>query len=287
MMKVRFTTMSRCVLFCLAAIAPTILVQPANAATLNVLTVNTGGHGSYDFLTSGRFNNVRDSLLNPVNYGTGGIISDTVNYLPSVTELNSTNLSGVDVVLLAGGATNRSASELAALDTFIQNGGGMLAFGNVAASFLSPILGSTSGGYRDGIGIQVSNPASPIANGPFGTFASGTFTTTSFGGLFGEVGENGTVGITRGGDPFAATYDFGTGRAAVFLDEEMFISASFRGADVRWNTTHNTYFLNAFDYVANGNSDSTPVPEPSSLLMLGAASILGISGFGLKHRKKE
>ncbi|MBP0020959.1 MAG: PEP-CTERM sorting domain-containing protein [Cyanobacteria bacterium SBLK] len=291
MMKVRFTTMSRCVLFGLAAIAPAILAQSANAATINVLTVNTGGVGSFDFLTGGRFNNVRDSLLNPLNYGEGGIVSDTVNYLPSVTELTSTNLSGVDVVLLAHGASNRSASELAALEAFVQNGGGMLAFGNEVASDLSSILGSTWGGYRDGIGIRVSNASSPIANGPFGTFAAGTFTRTSFGSFFREVGENGTVGITRGGDPFAATYDFGKGRAAVFLDEEMFVSASLGGADARWNTTHNAYFNNAFSHVIPDDDPDSPhptdVPEPSSLLMLGAAGILGISGLGLKHRRKQ
>lgn len=282
-MKIPLTAMSRCLSFCLATIVPAILVQAANAATIRVLTPDKGGARSFDFLTGGRFNNVRDALTNPANYGAGGIVTDTVDYLPSVTEFNSTNLSGADVVILAHD-TKRSESEINALNTFVQNGGGILAFGNNVASDLSTILGSTFGRYRDGTGIRVSNAESPIANGPFGTFAAGTYTGTSFGGLFGTVGEHGTVGITRGGIPFAATYDFGTGRAAVFHDEEMFISAWMGGADRRWNTTHNAYFLNAFDYVANGNPP-TSVPEPSNLPMTIGAGILGILGFGLRHRK--
>lgn len=285
-MRVRFIAIDRCFSFCLATIITTIAVQPANAAVLNVLTADTGGAGSFDFLTGGRFNNVRDALTNPANYGPGGIVTDTVNYLPSVTTFNSANLSGADVVILAHGATTRPANEINALNTFVQNGGGILAFSNEIGSDLSAILGSTFGGYLDGPNIQVSNASSPIANGSFGTFPVGTSTGTSFGGLLGTVGPNGTVGITRNGNPFAATYDFGTGRAAVFLDEEMFISAALGGADARWNTTHNAYFLNAFDYVANSTPKNPPVPEPHSEPYSVLILIAGILGFRLRRRKK-
>jgi hypothetical protein len=126
----------------------------------------------------------------------------------------------------------------------------------------------------------VSNPASPLVNGPFGSFGIGTTITTGFAGSFavGGLTPSGTEALANNAGVFAASFTFGDGRVAAFTDEEAFASSGFIGGSALLSPISESIFLNSFAYSV------TPVPEPASVLGV-AVAVLGVGGFVRRRRR--
>jgi len=265
----------------------TIVLLPccsAFAGPINILTTNevTGGPYSpesfFNFATGEGYAVIRNDL-NTNNFGR------PLNFLSSVNVINEAALANVDVVVLApwmyGVVDNGGA---AALNSFVQKGGGLIVAGNYAEMlgiFGMPLLTGTNWGVDPP--VSVINSASPIINGPFG-IVSGTINIGACSYIKpGDLGPNGMVVLTAGdGKIIGATFQYGLGRAVIFTDEEIFLNDPPQGLE--WvkvetpysglvpNPANETLFLNSFAYVI-----PAAVPEPVTLLLMGLG-LIGLAG---------
>lgn len=138
----RNKTLYPLVLAVVCAGATALFTSAARAgAPINLLTfdetrvgtvTNPNGSINFNFVTGGGYATVRGALLNTSNFGAGGIVSRPVNLLPTVPTLTQAALIGADVVVIPFQVT-LLASEEAALNLFLNQGGGILAFHNNAA----------------------------------------------------------------------------------------------------------------------------------------------------------
>ncbi len=250
--------------FFLCALLMVIVIlccYPALAAPINILTTNEVSGGLYNpesffnFKTGEGYSVIRNDL-NTSNFGR------PLNFLPSVGVINDAALANVDVVVLApwmyGIVDNGGA---AALNSFVQKGGGLIVAGNYAEMLgifgMTPLTNTNWGVDPP---VSVINSSSPIIDGPFGSI-SGPIAIGACSYIKpGDLGPNGTAVLTAGdGKIIGATFQYGLGRAVIFTDEEIFLNAPPSGYE--WvlsqtpyagqvlNSANKTLFLNSFAYV--------------------------------------
>lgn len=280
----------------------TFLAEQGSADLIRVLTLDetrigvithVNGSINFNFRTGGGFSLVRAALLSPSRFGPAGVVNRGVELVASVGTITENALTGADVFVLPWDAAMTSA-ELDALTVFVNQGGGLLSFANDSPGVFAVVFGATSGTATGGTSF-VSAAVSSVTNGPFGTLLSGTPIPAGFTRSFGSLGANGTE-ITRfsTGESTAALFNLGSGRAAIFGDEELFLNsissvpgiASGKLTDPSDNLT---LFLNAFVAVTPDDSfqfvaGASAVPEPRT------AGILGLIACGitvLRRRRKH
>lgn len=146
--------------------------ESANASDINVLAVSNWA--SLDFTSSSAFDYVRADLLNSSLFGPSGTVTESVHFIKSVDSVTASRLVGANVVIyLASNQPN--SSEISELRSFVESGGGVFIFGNNMNSFAS-LVGATSGSIIGGnqVNATITNPNSPLVNGPFGNLTIGS-----------------------------------------------------------------------------------------------------------------
>jgi hypothetical protein len=118
---------------------------PAAGQPIDVLTFD-GTRTLNPFATSAGYSQVRSSLLNPANFGPGGVVPRPVQSITAVPTITASSLSGIEVVVLASVGSLPTAAETSALSTYVNGGGALLIADNNAALILQSILGVTPAG---------------------------------------------------------------------------------------------------------------------------------------------
>lgn len=264
----------------------------ASAAPIRVLALdesrvgvsaNEFGSINFNFATGGGFQAVRESLLDPANFGTGGTVARPVQ-LSSVGQLTPEALAQADVVVF-GLTAPLSPDEETALDGFLLAGGGLLYFGNWSAEgFAQSRLGVTPDGLS-GSRAWVADPDSPLVDGPFGVFGATPEDPMwlMWNQSMGDLGPYGRqVIVNAEGRTFGASFEYGRGRVVLFTDEEFLMSPPGVPYIAAPNMAPRnlTLFLNSFAYVVPAETEA--VPEPASLLLLSA----GLAGAASRLRRK-
>ena len=81
---------------------------------------------------------------------------------------------------------------------------------------------------------------------------------------------------------FAASFELGSGRAALFTDEEIFMNKTVSGIAAANLTEDSTkVFLNSFNYISE---NITVVPVPTAIWLFGSA-LIGLTGMKRKSFK--
>jgi hypothetical protein len=207
--------------------------------------------------------------------------------------LTSAYLSGIDVLLIEVGAgsfsytTALSAPEQSALTTFVQSGKGVLIFTDNDAAAGQPTSSTVNNSYLSPFGLHatgtvnngsanatVTSPGtSPVTNGPFGTVPN---FTTNFPGWFDNLGTATSLatldanGQSALADLIGGGFGAGSGPVVFFSDSSIL-------ADGVITTNSQDLVLNAISFVS-------PVPEPSSLLLLGCG-VAGAMSYGMRKRR--
>lgn len=141
--------------------------DPIRVITLDGQRSGTCSSINWTFSTGNAFSTVRNQLLLPANFGPAGIVPRPIELLPPVNRLDYFALSAADVVLVSVINPPVDSCELLELSRFVEQGGGLFAFTNNAATDFSALVGAVAGGSGSGC-ASVSNGATPVTAGPFG-----------------------------------------------------------------------------------------------------------------------
>ncbi len=199
--------------------------------------------------------------------------SDTVNNLNS--GFTSSDISGANLVVLAGLTSNLNSGQLAAIDSFV-TGGGNLVLMSDAAGFET--LQGTLNNTLTSLGSTMVNVDGSYDSGyqTTTTIASNPFTTgvTSLEYGYTSAITGGTALVTGvGGQVFVATEQIGSGN--------VFAIADLDTADV--NTISNAGNQQFYCNVAGDGCALSGAPEPGTF---GLAGLAVAGAFAMLRRKK-
>lgn len=216
----------------------------------------------------------------------GALLANFDATITSSAQLSTEFLSSVDMLVLCSsystsdGVVPLSAAEQAALLGFVLSGGRAAivveAVGGVnsAQSFLSPFDMVIDDQTLAVDTLLIETPSHLVLNGPFGAPAPLVVTVA---GWLSDVGPYATVlaSMEATGLPVIAAIEAnvlgpGSGRVVVMTDASPF-------ADDMDFSIGEPLFLNMMNYLI------TPVPEPTSGLLMGMAALV-LAGWGYRHR---
>ena len=266
--------------------SPALAANPINLLTVDEsrMGVQTNQYGSinFNFVAPGAFDTVRGDLLNLSNFGPGGIVDRSVNILPTVSSLTPEALANADILVLPamGGL---SPEENTAVSNYVQNGGGLFLFSNWAPNTIGQDIFGTTIGTTTGNFVVVTDAGSPVINGPFGVVDASVADPLylMWNQSFGSVGPYGHEILRNDqGEAFGVTLEYGSGKAVLFSDEELFMNPPAVAYIAAPNLSPRTemLFLNSFAYAAGTHQNT--VPEPATLLLFGT----GLLGAFLRKR---
>ncbi|MGI9432293.1 MAG: hypothetical protein ACR2PQ_08775 [Myxococcota bacterium] len=245
----------------LLIIVATAMLHAASSAALTAVTLDESRVGDVEglnlnFAAGEAFAAARAALLEPANFGPGGIVEEPID-LATVAGFDDTSLATADLVVWNGGTLEEA--ELAALGRFVACGGAVIAFQNAAASHFGPLFGADAGATTGTASASTSQADSPVTAGPFGTLTPATVFPTGFAGSFGaNLGATGVAAAINDVGTLAASFTLGAGTAVVFTDEEIFVSQGQSGvATARWSATTETLFKNAVAWLATRQATET------------------------------
>jgi hypothetical protein len=178
----------------LAAAAFTLFGAPDATGTADQISVcSYDGTRSRAPLTTGSgplsHETLRTALLNPANFGPGGIVPLPVVLEPAVATATAATLAGCDVFFTSV-FTGGTAAEAAAVSAAVNSGMVLITDANsnpAEQASVNAILSAFGGGRSVGPGLEcptsasggvVTGTATPVTNGPFGDVRGGSFSTT-------------------------------------------------------------------------------------------------------------
>ncbi|MEM9378368.1 MAG: hypothetical protein AAGB93_00365 [Planctomycetota bacterium] len=250
-------------------VAAAVTAALAPAQDIRVLTLDPSRSVvcstlDFDLGQGNAFSELRSWLADPANFGPGGVVPRATTYAPQALLLDPPTLETADVVLLTTMSRPLLRCEVDELIGFVRQGGGVFAFSNTATLDFNAATDAVFGGVGSTVPATVVDPASPVANGPFGA-VTGSIGNLPFHRVFSDVGPNGSA-ILATSDPVMADFAFGAGRLVVFGDEEWVLNGVVNGcaAGQQPEAARRTLWLNAFASIVPSTGFQY-VPNPSSL----------------------
>ena len=227
------------------------LAQGIGASTIRVLTLDTSrtqfcGTLDFNFVSGNAFSTVRGELLDTTNFGLLGLVDREVELLPPVAEFNEQTLAFADMVLIGNLSVGLSECEILDVAEFVNQGGGLFAFNNLAGLDFDAPFGAV-GDFNSGSGpVTITDATSPVIQGPFGMVPD-TIGSIPFHRTYSQVGTSGNVVLSTS-NPVMVEFAHGTGRAVVMADEEWCTDGVVSGcaAGQMPDPIREQLFLNAF-----------------------------------------
>jgi hypothetical protein len=210
-------------------------------------TLDCMGEWNTNLATGEVFVDMRNAMLDPANFGPGGVVDREIQIL-TVPEIDASQLAGTDVVVLSILQVPATACETRELRAFVEQGGGLFVFENNAARVYGPLFGAV--GLNDGNGGTGVFVNHAVTTGPFGD-VSGSSYVLALHKHFDTLGPDGTALLADGDGPVAAAFEVGGGRAVLICDEEWASSVLLLGCgiDASDMTAARSFFLNAVAWV--------------------------------------
>jgi PEP-CTERM motif len=286
---------------CLAVAYFTIGVYaPARADVINVGGIDAAR--SFRAFSSVDYENIRARLLNPANFGAGGVVPDTVAFAPDLSVANAASLAGLDVLVMSEvfkqPGSPLFAGEAEAIRDFVLGGGCLCMItdtlhatnppggnGTSPTNAILSLFGAGAVGASDLTGLQSSLAGAITGSG--GIVTSGLFGTLTAGSNFGATWHNPLTAVgptvafaSRNGTPVAMGIEpgaLGVGSGGVLVTGDILFADFFippDGTDALENEANAIMFLNFL-------SGCKPVPEPSSLFL----SAIGLGGLAVARRR--
>ncbi len=223
---------------------------------LRILTLDTARAGtcadttSRSFASGPAFELIRTWLADPTRFGGAGKLDRPVTVLPPVSSLSAASLADADVVVLTGVVDSLSACERGRLSSFLQQGGGVLAFFDTAGNELAEIVGAQPGGISNSASLTPAGASGTVLAGLFGNVDSPVLTGAHR--VFTDIGPNGTPLLVDNGQNTAAIFVAGAGRAIILNDEDW--ASNLTSADCLQGQlpaqSNERFFLNSLAAVA-------------------------------------
>lgn len=233
-----------------------LAVSGGTRTPIRILTLDTARAGSCpdatskSFATGPAFEFVRTWLSDPRRFGGAGKLDRPVTILPPVSSLSAASLADADVVVLTGISSSLSACERGRLTSFLQQGGGVLAFFDSAGDELADVVGAQPGGNSNSASLTPASASGSVLAGPFGNVDSPVLTGSHR--LFTDLGPGGTPLLLDNGQNTAAIFATGAGRAIILNDEDW--ASSLTVADCLQGQlpaqSNERFFLNSLAAVA-------------------------------------
>ncbi len=295
-----------------------IIVDQANLSgdLIKVVVLDHDAGSDAGFGTGGRYASAYADMVNLANFGSGGTVDRTFQFLDPVTNLDSISLADVGLVILAHShLKSTSFNDGVKLDSYVKNdGGSVLALGHSFSDIEGTVINDYSGianlsswwtgnpghlpNKLTGVNAyKVPNADNMTVNAVGSGPASGSFGDVQLSTVRSDANEywSGTTSGATG--TFALSYnsssstfsdglygDYGNGRFLMVGSVNMFGDGDVGGSTLssRYAEANNqTFFLNSIEYLSESTITATSTPEPSSLIL--AASL----GFGVLLRRRK
>ncbi len=235
------------------------------------------------------YSNIRADLANPANFGSAGLMPETVTFAPDIKKANTASLSGIDVFIVAE-ADSLSNAEVSALRNFVLSGNSLIITSDTL-SFLGANklvkaldggkIGNPSGGAQRAKSGKIKG-SGLATQGPFGAldfgvrFASTEAETLTPGSHTTILGANHKIAELGEIEPEA----LGPGAGSVLIATDvLFTNLLVPPATYAGNKNNAILFEN---FVAR--SRGAAVPEPSACALFAG---LGAFGMGLLARRRR
>lgn len=256
-----------------------LLTHPASAAQMTIKHFNTYNNGWWSPL--------KNELLDPNNFGTGGIEQDFSFSIEDVSAITAEDLADTDI-FVAGfpneGTSTISSSEAQLLKDFVTGGGSLIVTSdghrfslestNIIGSFFNSVS-FEQGSAGTSINITNRTIAPGITNGPFGDVNTLSWSANGAGRIIAEgdstiIDDHGMLSVIA---PTATS-----GSVVFYGDSDLF----YTGTSYYYLGDWDALRLNVFSYSADSsrkNNSNSPIPEPATMFLLGFG-LLGLAGIG-------
>jgi|GEM_PF-3685360 len=235
------------------AVAPTVALaqapEPIDVLCIGPERARVCADSSFAFATGDPHTTFRNAVLDPSNFGSGGIVERSI-VLSETDAFTADVLAGVDVVVITQFETGDELlpCEVALLRDFVEQGGGLFAWGNRVPTTVMDVLGVGEATACMARGFAFEAVGHPVIDGPFGIAAGGV--SPIFACVIDGLPAGATTLVTSMGEPMAAAIELGAGRTVVMADDEWAVTMPACPAASRWQASTRTFGLNAFADIA-------------------------------------
>lgn len=261
-------------------VLPAILL--ALSANVNATYVITGNDSAVSSLSSSwswngsQHTQFRQALENESNFGSTGIVKESISTIDLGSNITSSSLLGVDLFVSSWWDQSQSAAYHNTLMQFFMDGGDLMIFQD----------GPTRDGLGSLLGISTFNGSanpntvlSPLSDGPFGTVNPvnqagqiGYLSNNAIVSTGGSVCGTNASGLATMGCWEEGAFGLGYGSLTIFSDVDLISAAG--GARFNPLNDKGRLALNTVSF----HMTPSPVPVPAAAWLFGSA-LLGFFGF--------